>query len=149
MTEKLKIKIFDEEYELNYEEDVKFAEATINEDLTRQPSFYAFYSVLCARAEDEVSSAKLHLEILEAQLDAKIRSDATIKKLEKQIQSEIILNPDWQVAQMWINTSRANLGILKAIKGAFEHRMNSLISLGANLRVQYANTEVKINQLPD
>lgn len=146
MTEKLKIKIFDEEHELNYEEDIKFTEETINEDLTRQPAFYAFYSVLCAKADDEVGDARTCLEILEAQLDAQIRASSTMKKTEKQIRSETVLNSEWQEAQVRANMARKNLGILRAIKGAFEHRMNSLISLGANMRVQLANTEVKINQ---
>lgn len=149
MTDKLKVKIFNEVYELNHKEEIKIAEETVNGDLIRQPAHCSFYGVLCALAEDEVRKANLHFRILEAQMDSDIRKDLIArgeKKLEKQIQSEIILDEDWQAAATWINEAKHAVTTLKAIRKGFDDRMNSLISLAANMRKDLGGTDLHINQ---
>lgn len=141
MREKLpvKIKLGEKEYDLNYEEELKCAEETINENLVDQPSLFAWYAVLQEMAEDVYSHAKMEFEISEAHLDAQYRKEAADKEekiMEKQILSKIVLNDTHIALRNAMMTARKNVGILKAIKESFAHRKDMLISLASNLRAQ-------------
>lgn len=132
----IKIKIGSQEMELDYEQELQMDEATINEDLKNQPSLFAFYAVLAEKAHAELNESKLALEILEADIDARIRGASEKKPTEKQIQQQILLDNDYQEARMDVIRATKQLGILKGIKDAFNHRKEAVIALASNMRVQ-------------
>lgn len=132
----IKIKIGNEEMELDYEEELRLNEETINEDLKKQPSLYAFYAVLSEKAHAELNESKLALEVHEAVLDSQIRKQSDKKPTEKQIQAQILLEPSYQEARMDVIRATKQLGILKGIKDAFNHRKEAVIALASNMRAQ-------------
>lgn len=132
----IEIKIGNEKITLDPEEELRMDEATINDNLKEQPSLFAFYAVLAEKAHAELNESKLTLEILEAELDAKIREVAVKKPTEKQIQQQILLDDSYQEARMEVIRANKQLGILKSYKDAFNHRKETVIALASNMRVQ-------------
>lgn len=135
----VKVKLGDKEYDLKYEEELKCSEDTINEDLTDQPSLFAWYAVLQEMAEEVYSRARMEFEISEAQLDAQYRKEAADKKekvMEKQILSKIVLNDTHIALRNVMIEAKKNVGTLKAIKDSFNHRKETLIALASNMRAQ-------------
>jgi len=150
MKEKLpvKIKLGEKEYDLNYEEELKCSEETINEDLTDQPARFAWHAVLHEMAEEVYSRSKMELEIAEATLDAKYRKEAVAKKekiMEKQITSKIVLSDIHIALRNAMIEAKKNVGTLKAIKDSFSHRKDILIALASNMRAQ-ADPEIFVNK---
>ena len=141
MREKLpvKIKLGDKEYDLDYQEELRASEETINEDLIQQPGLFAWYAVLHELAEEEYARSKMALEMAEAELDAHYRKDAADKKekiMEKQVLSKVMLDDKYILLRDTMITARKNVGTLKAIKEAFAHRKETVIALASNMRAQ-------------
>lgn len=144
----VKIKLGEKEYDLKYEEELKCAEETINEDLTEQPSLFAWYAVLHEMADEVYSRSKMELEIAEATLDAKYRKEAMDNKekiMEKQIASKIVLTDIHIALRNTMIEAKKNVGTLKAIKDSFSHRKDMLIALASNMRAQ-ADPEIFVNK---
>lgn len=158
----VKIKIGGKEYDLKYDEEVKIAEETINENLADQPSYFAWYAVLQKMAEDvvtdvkkELAKARLDLEMTEAVLDTQLRKELP-KKVDKVtetvIMSHMKVHKDWvevrtavDDATHALNKANNDVGVLRAIKDGFLQRMNSMISLASNMRIQ-ADPEIFIRK---
>jgi hypothetical protein len=153
---KLQIRIGDEIHVLD-ESDFNCSEETINEDLMKQPSQFAFYAVhyAFALAESEEAEAdfnnskedmKSQLEIIEALLDDKFR--ATLDKFtEPQIKNKIKISDEYLKAkadclsdkrekEQAMIQKRRNANALKAFKDASAQKKEILISLASNLRAQ-------------
>lgn len=129
----------DDNYDLDYQKELKCSEETINEDLKNQPTMFAWYAVLQEMAAAAVSEAKLDLEVTEATLDGYFRDESVKKKiklLEKDIFSKIKLHDDYLKARVAVNTAIKNAGILRAIKDAFAHRKEMVLALASNMRIQ-------------
>jgi len=148
MIEKLTVVLGDEIQELNPDAELKLAEETINDDLKNQPSLYAFYAVMHEAAEAVVADRKLSLETLEAMLDETVRAEAATagtKVTETMIVNRIRLKEDYLDAVIALNKAKAQSGKLRAIKDAFVHRKDMLVTLASNMRAQ-ADPEIFIKK---
>jgi len=132
----------------NFKEELRCAEETINENLRDQPSFYAYYAVLAELADEALSEAKLALEMTESSLDAEVREEMTrvgTKTTETAIRGKIVLKESYVAAVSLVNSLKKDVGILKAIKEAFNHRKDMLVTLASNMRAQ-ADPEIFIKK---
>jgi hypothetical protein len=135
----VELKFGGETYSVNYREELRCSEETINENLKDQPSFFAYYAVLAELADEALAETKLALEVTESVLDAKVREELTragTKATETMIRGKIVLDESYLAAVSQVNTLKKNVGVLKAIKEAFNHRKDMLVTLGANMRSQ-------------
>lgn len=133
------VKIDGGEYDCNPGEELAMDEATINEDLKNQPSWYAWYASLYEKAESQHQMDKLVLEITEAEVYGEVRNglvNATKKPTEAQIRATVMLNERYQQARMKVLESKKSIGLVKAVKEGFQHRKETLIALASNMRVQ-------------
>jgi len=144
---KLDIIIGSEVHTLDPDEELKLSEETINEDLKSQPARYAFYAVMQEAAEGEVADAKLNLDATEAALDDAFRTEAaktSTKITEANISNKIKLDEEYTAAVIALNKAKKQAGTLRAIKEAFVHRKDMLVTLASNMRAQ-ADPEIFIN----
>ena len=137
---------------LEYQKELLISEDTINEDLKDQPSYFAWYAVLHEKVIEEASKLKMALELLEAGLADEIRKAAALagekKPTEKYISEQILLNLAYQEAQLNLISTQKNLGVLKSVKEAFNHRKDMLITLASNMRAQWdANIYIKKTEI--
>jgi hypothetical protein len=132
------LKLGDEEIVLEYEKELELHEETINEDLKRQPNLFAWYCVVLERAIADRDEAKLALEILEAELDAKYRMNLVKgkKPTERHIEAQIKLDEAFIEARMDVIEKNKSVGMLKGIKDSFNHRKEAVIALASNMRAQ-------------
>ena len=147
MIGKLDIIIGSEVHTLDPDEELKLSEETINEDLKSQPARYAFYAVMQEAAEGEVADAKLNLDATEAALDDAFRTEAaktSTKITEANISNKIKLDEEYTAAVIALNKAKKQAGTLRAIKEAFVHRKDMLVTLASNMRAQ-ADPEIFIN----
>lgn len=138
----------DQTHELNPDAELKLAEETINDDLKNQPSLFAFYAVMHEAAEAEVAECKLALETVEAMIDEKIRSEfvaSGTKATEALISNRVRLDESYQESVIAYNRAKAQSGKLRAIKDAFIHRKDMLVTLASNMRSQ-ADPEIFIRK---
>jgi hypothetical protein len=107
--------------------------------MSEQPSLYARFAFMSARATDKAERAKLEKKIAESELDTEIRQrqiqkgeKATEKSIEAQIQQEATYKEACE------KLLKANLesSILEATVEAFRSRGNMLSSLGAMQRAE-------------
>ena len=143
--EKFNVKIEDRVFECDPETELKLDEVTINDDLKDQPSWYAWYASLQERAEAEYQMAKFALEITEAETDARIRITSEKKPTEAQLKAMIVLDEDCQKARLAVIEAKKIVGILRAVKEAFQHRKECAIALASNMRAQ-ADPEIFIKK---
>lgn len=138
----------DREYVLDYEEELKIAEETINQNLADQPQRYCFYAMLEELAEETMGQAKMTLEIIEAETDKLVRErlvQAGAKFTEAVVMNEIKTDPTRLKALVAFNEARAVVGKLHAIREAFIHRKDMLVTLASNMRAQMdTNLSVKM-----
>jgi len=134
-----KIKLGEKEYVLDYENELKCSEETINEDLINHASIFAWYCVLSEMAADNLATKKLELEVFEAQLFENYRKrqiTAGEKPTEKKTSVLVSMDEKYIATVLVKNEAQKDLGILKGIKDAFAHRKDMLWALAANLRSQ-------------
>ncbi len=140
----IKLIVNNEEYECNYKKELQCDEATINEDLKRQPSLFAFYAVLVEKADADYRNEKVTFAILEATIAGELRNTET-KLTEKKLESIIVLNESYQKGLIGVNKKRENLGVLKAIANSFMQRKDMLITLASMMRVQ-CDPDIHLNK---
>lgn len=120
-----------------YQEEIKISKETIDDDLMKQASKYAFYAVMAELAEDAYDDAKLELELLEATLDEYYRAEylrLEQKITDKKMEKVVALNKDRIESVKNKFQAKKNWGILKAIAKSFEQRKEAVIALGHSCR---------------
>jgi len=120
-----------------YQKEVRISKETIDDDLMKQASLYAFYAVMAELAEEAYDDAKLELELLEAALDEFYRKQFLTsgeKVTEKKLEKVVALNKDRIESVKNKIQAKKNWGILKAIAKAFEQRKETVIALGHSCR---------------
>lgn len=137
MREKLPvtIKIGNKEYKLNYEEELKCAEDTINQNLIEQASLFAWYAVLSELAAEDMAQKKLELDMLEGRLFTKYKTEED-KVTDRSAESKMRQDEDYMAGVLMLNEAKKYVGVLKAIKDAFGQRKDMVFSLAANMRAQ-------------
>ena len=116
-----------------YQEDIKISKETIDDNLMKQASLYAFYAVMAELAEEAYEDAKLELELLEATTDEHYRAEfikTGQKVTEKKMEKMVALNKSRIESAKKVIQARKNRGILKALTRAFEQRNLDVIALG-------------------
>jgi len=123
-----------------YQKEIKISKETIDDDLIKQASLYAFYAVMAELAEEAYEDAKLELELCEATTDEHIRGElirkgekVTDKKLEKLV---AVNKHRIESAKNKIQ-ARKNRGILKALARSFEQRKEAVIALASIYRQEH------------
>jgi hypothetical protein len=147
----IEIEVNGQVYEIDYVSELKMSEATINDDLMRQPSLFAWYSQLEDLVESAAADARLNLDLVEAEADSAARAVFGVgegkKVTEKQIAVAVINAPRVQEARLAYNDIQSKRARLKSIKEAFVHRKDMLVTLSANLRTENRNADMSAKEL--
>jgi hypothetical protein len=136
---RMEIIIGGNQVELDPQFELKMDETTINDDLKKQPSLFAWYAVLEELAEKDFAEAKLTVDLVSASLDQSYREKAVqsnTKLTETQLINQIRLDNQFLDATAKVNECRKNVGVLRALKEAFGQRKDMLITLASNMRAQ-------------
>jgi hypothetical protein len=140
MIGKIELVIGNQKQELDPDSELSISEETINDDLKNQPSLFAFYAVMQENMEADVAEKKLHLDALEAMLDEMYRTEAAksgTKITETLLANKIHINQEYIDAASLLNKAKHEANVLRAIKEAFQHRKDMLITLASNMRAQF------------
>ena len=128
----------------------------ITDDLTlefqRQPSLYAYISVLAARAEACWLDSKRELDRTYASMDKDVRRDLALapgKVTEAMVEAEIKLRKGYNQAQIYELDCREQHLVMQAITRAMEMRAQMLMSLGAHLREEARQTGMYIKDVKE
>lgn len=140
MPDELKLVVaIDKPYKLDLNLDLNIDKGKINEELSRQPSMYAWYATLYELAKAKTNRLKQTMEVTHAELDIKYRSEAQKsgqKVTEAYIQSLITVSPAYKESEANYYDSKKEEGMLNVAKTAFEQRKDMLISIATNMRVE-------------
>jgi len=111
----------------------------LNEEMSQQPSKYAWIGVLHALANDHYERLNTTLKTKYATLDKKHRekrNDEGLKVTEAVIASDIERDKEYIIAREELQNSKLNRDILSVAMAAFQQRKDMLISIGSNLRAE-------------
>ncbi len=111
------------------------------EQLTDQPSLYAFWSVLSEEADVLLLSMKRRLDRVEATVDDRLREDARRvdeKVTEAVIQRRILREDEYEDALEAMIEARRNAGYLGVIKRSLEQRLQALVAVNNRDRSEMA-----------
>jgi len=120
---------------MNFEDDLKIDEDSLNMECIRQPKLYMQYAEQVAEAERALNNSKLTLDVARANTDSDIRKDAKEKgeKVTEAIVATKILADECIIKQMEVvNNYRKNYSILQSAVKAMDHKktmINNLVSL--------------------
>ncbi len=126
----------DEAYEA-----LKIDPTHVIEQLTDQPSLYAYWSVLSEEADVLLLSLKKRLDRVEAEADDRLREDARRveeKVTESIIQRRILRDEKYEDALEVMIDARRNAGYLGVIKRALEQRLTALVAVNNRDRSEMA-----------
>lgn len=149
-TEDMKFSVLiDKAYKMDLGKDLEINRADINTELSNQPAMFAWYATIAELAKAKTQQLKTDLELLEAELDQKLRrqwdADANGKMTEASLQAAIKMTPAFQKAQAAYHEAVKNQGMLQVAKIAFEQRKDMLISLASNMRAE-GDTQLSVNK---
>jgi len=126
------------DYAVNTDAELKIDKNDINEELMKQPSKIAWFSVLYALAIEKRDGIKNDLEFVEAELDKAVRSNPTSYGIDKMTEGSIAAASHSD--ELWIKTktdliaANRDVNILSGVVNAFDHRKDMLVTLCANMR---------------
>jgi len=131
----------------NYLDALKIDDRNLNEALMTQPSSYVWWSLVTFKARMLWEQAKLELERHDSQMYTFVRSDKESrgeKVTEKAIETQVTLDPGHQERHTAVLRTRLQYDHLDSVRTAFEMRSQMLMSLSANMRVEWeANPSVR------
>lgn len=122
-------------------ESLKIDPTHVIDQLTDQPSLYAFWSVLSEEADVLLLSMKKRLDRVEATADDRLREDARRveeKVTESIIQRRILRDAKYEDALEEMIDARRNAGYLGVIKRALEQRLTALVAVNNRDRSEMA-----------
>ena len=144
--------------------DLKIYEEDINHDFCEQPAKFAWWSTVAAQAQALVDRKKLEIEqqeeylkkTLMGELDAEVRQELEMngeKITETKVTNGIYIHPRYNEHKEILYELKKELlelqensTILNIAKEAMIQRKDALISLGAQLRTEASNLDMKIMQ---
>ncbi len=127
----------DEAYEA-----LKIDPTHVIEQLTDQPSLYAYWSVLSEEADVLLLSMKKRLDRVEAETDDRLREDARRveeKVTESIIQRRILRDEKYEDALEVMIEARRSAGYLGVIKRSLEQRLTALVAVNNRDRSEMAS----------
>lgn len=111
------------------------------QQLTDQPSLYAYWSVLSDEADVLLLSKRRRLDRVEAEVDDRLRQEAREegeKITETIIQRRVLREEDYEEALDEMIEARRNASYLGTIKRALEQRLSALIAVNNRDRAEMA-----------
>lgn len=120
----------------------------LEEEWLRQPRLYYQAAKELADARLDVAEAKAGFELIEAELDRKIRADPVTYELgkirEEAVKNCVIMQPEYQAALKDYNRKKHFVDLREAHVSALEHRKKALENMVALWSQSYfANPKVK------
>jgi len=109
--------------------------ADLSEEFRKQPTYYAHWAFLAARAADEVRKYEERADRVFAQLYTEFKKKQPEAK-ENDCKSYIRRNPEYRTIQQRLRRSNYNLDVLKSAVKAFEMKSSMLNQLGAQHRAE-------------
>jgi|TARA_R100001530_G_scaffold108613_2_gene76163 hypothetical protein len=130
----------------DYKKDIEIGKGNLKEEWERQAGLYLFYSLKTSDAEVAKSNAKEELEVTDAGLDKKIRTNPDKFDLEKVtdkvVANTILLQEKHKIAFDNYVEMLYELSILRGVMVAFDHKKKALENL-VTLHVSGYNAEPK------
>jgi hypothetical protein len=123
--------------ELNPVRDVQIDQSNLHGEFIRQSELTAAYGYLMAEAEKQEKLIEFHLDRLQALLDKQVRDEFAMageKATETKIRNSVITHKDYQELKLELIEARKNKQLFKATCGALSHKLQALISVGADHR---------------
>ena len=117
--------------------DVKIDNSDLHGEFLRQAELSAAYGYLMAMAERHEKLVEYQLDRLHALLDKQARDEFTMageKATETKIRNTVITNKDYQEVKLELIEARTSKQLFKATCGALAHKLQALISVGADHR---------------
>lgn len=137
---------------MNYKEDLKINQFSLDKEWTKQSSLLMTYQEQAILAESKKTKLKEDIEIFDALLDSKIRKDITDglipKQTETAIKNTIIINNERIKKQQEYNEALKEYSLLNAAVKSFEHKKKALEYL-CQLQISGYFSEPKSKTLDD
>ena len=138
-TLELKLKLDGVTHTIAVPDVVAISKETIDKDLAEHPAKFLWYAILAARAAAHRDEIKQSLSDARAQVDIKIRNDmanSNTKTTEDKIRN--LVETDIAVLSLKNDYLSAceDADLAQAVKEAFYHRKDALVTLGANMRAE-------------
>ncbi|MCK9596742.1 hypothetical protein M0R19_06120 [Candidatus Pacearchaeota archaeon] len=143
-----KVKIFNQEYEINILDEAKFDETDFTGEATKLPGTFSWYAFLYAKAQWQASKLKSAIELLESKLDMTIREsyETTNKKVtEAKIRQEVIGDETLVELKEKYNEAIYVAEVLRACKDSLLMKRDSMKAYGYSMREEY-NNDVKVTR---
>jgi len=128
-------------------DDVGFSEATLDDNMIRQPSLVAYYGHLVSEMQFDMDTLKQKLDIAESRAGQSLRDEAAEdgrKITESQINSTIPTVSSVVKARIAYNRAKADFEGLRIILEALRHKKDMMVQIGVNRR---SEMESKISGL--
>lgn len=123
-------------------DDVGFTEATLDDNMVRQPALVAHYGRLVADLQFEMDTNKQRLEIAESLAAQSMRDEAAeagVKITESQINSSLAVQTTVKKARMAYNKSKADFEATKTALEALRHKKDMMIQIAVGRRSELEN----------
>lgn len=128
-------------------DDVSFTEATLDDNMIRQPSLVAYYGQLVAKAQFNMDNAKQIVEIAESKEAQQMRDEAAdngTKITESQINSTLPTRSRVMKARKNYNQAKSDFEAAKVALESLRHKKDMMIQIAVGRRSEMEN---KINGL--
>jgi len=147
---KLSIKLDDQVWERDAEEELKIDVNNIDQEFQDQPGKFAWWATLESLAEYNYLQKKRIRKEKEAEQYMKLRKlyETSGKRVtEKQLEAQIALDPEVKACVLQEIEAQKQFSILSAITQAFRQRKDMLVSLGSNLRTEMKDVKLLKDQI--
>lgn len=112
--------------ESTYEEDQEIDKYDLHNEWAGQAGLYMKWAKRYSRAVKERDKAKENLNLVRAEVDAKIRDTSSPKPTEAAISSLVIQNKKYRIASTALIKATENMNVMDGAKEAMNHRKKGL-----------------------
>lgn len=118
---------------MNEHDLVHVDENDLEREWIEHPRAYHHHALLLAEARNKVAEAKAEFELVQAELDHKVRlhpDNYGLEKLtEKVVEAAVLRQPEYQVAQQVFLRARYDESVVQAAVDALDHKRTALSRL--------------------
>jgi hypothetical protein len=136
-------------HKFNVQDELEIDRDYLNDGYIDQSGKYAWWGMVLEVAKMNVEQSKANLELIESEADERVRAELDmegVKITEALVNRKIKADTEYKTAQKALFKAKKNAGVLDKVLKAFDHRMESLISLGANIRKEENNVELTLKK---
>lgn len=123
-------------------DDVSFTEASLDDDMVRQPALVAHYGILVSELQFNMDMKKQVLEVTSSKVAREMRDEAAEngnKITEASINSKLPTDPRVMKAQKALSRAKADYEAGKVTLEALRHKKDMMIQIGVNRRSELEN----------